>query len=189
MTETHIGDPSARACKNALEAILTDRCLPERVFSSDWTQFLFFEGYLMLDPRFVPIMQSLVSWEAGSCACLVNLGEDDPATSRVVIQRDATGDWYKAVLGGADPTVGWLYCNTRFAASSDAGGWVAYSEQETELGVVGVRSVEALVAVRNAFAPIEVLTVRGVFETPISVSFSRGSVRPGFRKRFLRAYS
>jgi hypothetical protein len=181
--------PTTRARRTAGGAVDLRRRFPENVFEGTWTAFRFFDSDWMTSPDFVDDVKALLAIEGATCACIVNLEAEFPATRELFVREQTSADDYRAVLAGTDPGLGWGSALERLGCASEIGEWALYCEPMNEIAVVGFRDADAWQRYAPALArvqaePFDVASG----DPPLSYGFSDRGLTPEWRRLMSARY-
>lgn len=179
------------AMQNVAVLITPEHQFPANVFTGEWAGFFFFDSDWVLDPVFVESVKALLDVDDGTCACLVNLDSEEAAGAEkphFCIDRETSPADFQAVLGGTDPSNGWLFSVTRYGCASDKGEWCIYCEQASEIGVVAFRHSGALARYASPIAQLHAARLDEAIKGPLSYGFSDRALSAHWRSELLREY-
>lgn len=182
-----------KTTSNLSRFIMLNRSFPNRVFSPEWTSFLFFDSDWIFDAQFAQRANALIDAENGQCTCISNLDQikDNVSWERgsIFIDHDVTNETYFSLLRGEGPATGWLYGMDRFGCTSDAGGWCIYCEKQNEIAVVAVRESEDWRRFDPIVSQLGAVSIRQAIERPLSYGFSRSALSMEWRSELISNYS
>jgi hypothetical protein len=131
------------AVSNALSSIRKDRRFPNKVLVGRWADYLFFEPFLIFNPDFIDVKNTLMIAEEASVIALVNLGNGIPTehtNSQVLfIAQNTEAKEYISELESRGSPISWRFLMDRYVCSSDKGNWSIYCEKENDVGVFAFR--------------------------------------------------
>jgi len=131
------------AVSNALSSIRRDKRFPQKVLAGHWEDYLFFEPFLMFDPCFIEIKNSLLVEEKASVIALINLGDDTPINHddppMIFIEQSTMAKEYISELESRGAPRGWRFVMDRYVCASDRGAWCIYCERQNDVAVFAFR--------------------------------------------------
>ena len=181
-----MNDTQQMAFSNLTNAIDVKLRFPDKVFSSGWGHFRFFDSDRIFDPSFIDIINQVLNLEGGSCVCMLNIDayRDSLPDERAMLFIDlqTSGEIYMSRLRGPTVAEGWIYDMNRFAFASDAGQWSLYCEKGNEIAVISFRETNLHRNLKEASRQTTLQPVRNPGSTPITFFSPSGAESSSWRR-------
>lgn len=169
-----------------------DRALPERVFSSEVSNFSFFESDFIFAPDFVELVSGLLRIEGARSCCLLNVARsksiDYEHAEMIFIDSDMDANRFFERLKEGGASNGWLYDIGRFCCSSDVGEWAIYCERAEDLAVFAVRDGEESAAYDSVLEKVHAQKVGGTGDARWRVEHLFSRILPEWQDKLLENY-
>ena len=181
-----------RQLSNLSRFIMLNRSFPNRVFSPEWTSFLFFDSDWIFDAQFAQRANALIDAENGQCTCISNLDQikDNVSWERgsIFIDHDVTNETYFSLLrGGGLQLAGCTGWTDSVALRMQGDG--AICEKQNEIAVVAVRESEDWRRFDPIVSQLGAVSIRQAIERPLSYGFSRSALSMEWRSELISNYS
>ena len=187
-----MNDTQQMAFSNLTNAIDVKLRFPDKVFSSGWGHFRFFDSDRIFDPSFIDIINQVLNLEGGSCVCMLNIDayRDSLPDERAMLFIDlqTSGEIYMSRLRGPTVAEGWIYDMNRFAFASDAGQWSLYCEKGNEIAVISFRETNLHRNLKEPISRLNAASIEEAIARPLSYGFSPRALSPAWKERLLVEY-